>query len=957
MKIFPPRDYSWNRLIYFCLFTIFSTPPFLSFSQEQFSSISPQNQEIKRVPFSLDGQSNEYELNRMAKISQEEVLQNHKKTLEFAKKFAWKTTQILPDGHILSLQGIDFNQNPVYYITHGQVSPAACTRTNSLYVGGSLGVNLTGSSSAVKDKLGIWDGGLVRSSHQEIGEGRIKQIDSAPYLNDHATHLAGILIGKGVNKLARGMAYGANLKVWDFGDDISEMSFAAKDLLVSNHSYGLLSGWVFNPDRSGFPGRDDQYKWEWWGDSTIHKTEDYKFGFYDKKTSDLDRIANLAPYYLIVKSADNKRNENGPPLGIPYYIRNTTKKSTISRKKNDGFDTIPTDGNAKNILTIGAIDGGETVPTQPSEIKMSAYSSWGPTDDGRIKPDLVGAGDGILSASANADDTYMTLSGTSVAAPNVSGSLLLLQEFYAKNNFGYLMRSSTLKGLVLHSANEAGTSAGPDYKFGWGLLNIERAAQVIANQNQNHIITEKVLFQNSNHAYQIVASGKSPLVITLAWNDPEGTPTPVETQNVNNRTPKLVNDLDMRLLDGKVSNMPWTLDPNFPEKDAQKGDNFRDNIEQIVIEKPEIGKTYTLNINHKGESLKGNLQNYSLIISGLNKNPCHVVASISARSNPILCGNTPVKLLANTGTGYKYVWYWNGQEIPNSNVNYYDVTVAGRYTVSVQDGSCKTTSPAINVQKNTISVSIVSGGGTVICGGNTIRLSTNFDKNYKYEWLRNGNLIANANASETIINQEGSYTVKITQNQCTSVSRPFLITAGNISSETIPTGKIVINSGQSSTIQAVTNAGLYQFQWLKNNQIIPNATRSTISISQEAVYTLRVTSNKCVANSLPVELSFKKKTNREGAELVVENDLEALKIYPNPSHDVITLEYISHISSPIISVQIFNNLGVILYNQDFKTSEGKISEKISLHNFQNGLLHLRILDEGNVLTSEIIKIE
>ena len=87
---------------------------------------------------------------------------------------------------------------------------------------------------------------------------------------------------------------------------------------------------------------------------------------------------------------------------------------------------------------------------------MSAYSSWGPTDDGRIKPDLVGTGDAILSSSANGDDAYSTLTGTSVSAPNVAGSLLLLQEFYARQTYGFTMRAATLKGLVLHTANEAG---------------------------------------------------------------------------------------------------------------------------------------------------------------------------------------------------------------------------------------------------------------------------------------------------------------------------------------------------------------------------------------------------------------------------------------------------------------------------------------------------------------------
>ena len=130
------------------------------------------------------------------------------------------------------------------------------------------------------------------------------------------------------------------------------------------------------------------------------------------------------------------------------------------------------DGNAKNILTVGAIDGGDVVPTKPTDIKMSAYSSWGPTDDGRIKPDIVGIGENILSASSNSDDAYVTLTGTSVSAPNVAGSLLLLQEYYARKNYGFMMRSSTLKGLALHTANEAGTTQGPDYQFGWGLLNI-----------------------------------------------------------------------------------------------------------------------------------------------------------------------------------------------------------------------------------------------------------------------------------------------------------------------------------------------------------------------------------------------------------------------------------------------------------------------------------------------------
>ena len=53
------------------------------------------------------------------------------------------------------------------------------------------------------------------------------------------------------------------------------------------------------------------------------------------------------------------------------------------------------------------------------------------------------------------------------------------------------MRSSTLRGLVLHTADEAGTSPGPDYRFGWGLFNTERAADVISESGISSTILEE----------------------------------------------------------------------------------------------------------------------------------------------------------------------------------------------------------------------------------------------------------------------------------------------------------------------------------------------------------------------------------------------------------------------------------------------------------------------------------
>ena len=255
MNIFLPKEYFWVRalvsekvIIYiaFLLFINISNLTAQSTDEVQRSEntyVSP-----KPIPFTRS-------LKKLARSLKSDAKNNFRNALKLAKIHNWTLQKTLADGRVLSLQGIDEFNNPIYYITHSQVSPSACTRTNSLYYGGSLGVSLNGSSSLVKDRLGLWDGGLVRTSHQEFGTNRIKQIDAPNYFNEHATHTAGILVGAGVNKLARGMAFGGNLKVWDFSDDISEMAFAAKGLLVSNHSYGVLAGWVLNPERSGIIGR------------------------------------------------------------------------------------------------------------------------------------------------------------------------------------------------------------------------------------------------------------------------------------------------------------------------------------------------------------------------------------------------------------------------------------------------------------------------------------------------------------------------------------------------------------------------------------------------------------------------------------------------------------------------------------------------------------------------------
>jgi Subtilase family/GEVED domain/Secretion system C-terminal sorting domain len=532
-----------------------------------------------------------------------------------AQKLKIDIRRSLGGGRTMELKGANDIGEPIFTISESNLQAGQTTRTNSFYKGGKLGIDLTGSGITTYGRLGIWDGGKVLNTHVEFGN-RVTQIDNATSTSSHSTHVAGTMIAEGVNALAKGMAPNASLKAWDYNNDDAEMSAASKELLVSNHSYGQVAGWVYNDSREG------NQKWEWYGNIQINKYEDYKFGLYDSQSQGWDRIAYLAPNYLIVKSAGNKRNENGPGISKTdttltlekYYLGSGQDSSFVARSRNDGFDNLPTYSVAKNILTVGAVSIIPNGPSLASDIKISSFSSWGPTDDGRIKPDIVGAGVNLFSTTDAGNSAYTFLSGTSMSSPQVAGSIFLLQELYAQQNNNKMMRSSTLKGLVLHTATDAG-NAGPDYSYGWGLLDMEKAGNILLNKNKTHILEEKTLLQNDVYSKKIIANGKEPLVVTICWTDPEGQASSNNSGSFNNRTPKLVNDLDVSISDGKTNFLAWVLDPNNPSKLATKGDNIRDNVEQVFIANPIPGKEYTIKISHKS-TLKNDSQEYAFIVSG-----------------------------------------------------------------------------------------------------------------------------------------------------------------------------------------------------------------------------------------------------------------------------------------------------------------------------------------------------
>ena len=589
----------------------------------------------QRTEFYNDSQKKKLEL--LSKDLEAKYKENYQKALKMARQKGWALESDLGKGRIMRLQGVDETGQPIYLMTESNANAAATTRTNQLYSGGSLGLSLNGSSDAVKNRLGIWDGGAVFGTHAEFVS-RVTQQDNAITTDLHATHVAGTLVATGVSAQARGMSFGANLKAWDFSSDNSEMAAAAKDLAISNHSYGYPAGWSYS---------STTFKWSWLGNLGVSQTEDYRFGFYDTNAQAWDKIAVAAPFYLIVKSAGNSRGDNGPGDGKYYFLGTSTKDSSnVPRKPSNSYDILSTTSTAKNILTVGAVVGTSgNSPAQPSDISISSFSSWGPTDDGRIKPDIVAVGVNVFSTSNASTTAYTVLSGTSMSSPQTSGSLLLLQEAYSKQNNGQLMLASTLKGLALHSAYDVGNT-GPDYVYGWGLLDMEKAAKVILNTDKTNSLTERTLQSGTAYTQKVTASGKGTLTATICWTDPEGSVFGVSADNVNNRTPKLVNDLDLRITDGTNNYLPFILNPDKPADLATRGDNICDNVEQILIPDAVPGRIYTLTVSNKG-TLKNNSQDYALIISGVGG------TAYCASTSTVLQDNINTVTLGGQTSGFK----------------------------------------------------------------------------------------------------------------------------------------------------------------------------------------------------------------------------------------------------------------------------------------------------------------
>ncbi|QJE94254.1 MBG domain-containing protein [Luteolibacter luteus] len=522
-----------------------------------------------------------------------------------------------PNGVLQEIEGFEGDE-PRYRSTHN--ANAAI----------STAANLTRTAFAVDGDgltIGLWDGGSARATHQEFG-GRVVAMDGAASV-DHATHVAGTLAAAGVVANAKGMAPAITVDSYDWNNDVSEMTSRGASapgqegkIYLSNHSYGFISGWNYVDDGIRV--------WEWNGNGTTSTGTEQDFGRYSTYARDQDALAFAAPYYSIFRSAGNERVDNpGPgenvslaPASAQVVSYDPALHPAGDGDYHGGFETIGFESLAKNVITIGSVTDAVTGGTRDvAKANSSTFSSWGPTDDGRIKPDLVANGDALYSSLNGSNTSYGTYSGTSMATPNAAGSAALLIELYGRLFPGQAMRASTLKGLLIHSADDRG-NPGPDYKFGWGLVNAKAAADLIndhsANPLRKHVTESSLGSSIASRTESIVWDGVSPIVATLCWTDPAGS----STSTSDLRTARLVNNLDLKITGpGGAEYLPYVMpfvgDWSEASMDsaATTGVNHTDNVEQVRIASPGVAGTYQVTVSFSG-TLTNAAQNYSLLISG-----------------------------------------------------------------------------------------------------------------------------------------------------------------------------------------------------------------------------------------------------------------------------------------------------------------------------------------------------
>lgn len=340
---------------------------------------------------------------------------------------------------------------PIYKSTCN-TNAAKSNGVHHVQSGGSLGLDLTGKN--LVRSLGLWDGGNALRTHQEFGD-RVTYGENTGS-EEHGTHVAGTMIGAGVQSNARGMAYEAEIVSYDFSNDESEMSLEAQNgCILSNHSY--------------MSGQFTKYGRDW------------------------DILANNNPYYSIMKAAANE----GP-----------------------SYNTMPINSNSKNVLTVGSgadqANGyvGPNVsvssfssrgPTPDGRIKPDFISN--------------GAGLTSASNSSNSSYTSMSGTSMACPSAS-GAAALMQEHYYMTHGNVYMLSSTLKGLIINSTDEVGGDGPDYNSGYGYINAGSACKIISDNNGGAGYLINELTLANGETFEIDAVPVPGEEVNITLCWNDP-----------------------------------------------------------------------------------------------------------------------------------------------------------------------------------------------------------------------------------------------------------------------------------------------------------------------------------------------------------------------------------------------------------------------------------------------------
>ena len=528
------------------------------------------------------------------KAQQKQALKNRIQTTKAEQNqridslIAAKDTRLQKDknGNIIRPNWVSDSGTPLYYSTNKR-SARKAIKADALAASSTLGLNINGEGI----HMGIWDAGHIFAAHDEFTGGaaffghqvaiEIADSTAADVRDFHPTAVASIVIAKGLLDNENYDVTGISPELekvysYDWDNDVYEIFEQLQinnntDFILSNHSYGI-------------PLLDDN-------NQLI--LESNEVGSYSLWSSILDEIAYVYPNYLHVLAAGNDGNKSYPGQSV------------------NGLDQLTGSTTAKNVLSVASF----SMDDNSENLTTSGFSSAGPTNDFRIKPEISAAGQLLGAAywdenNPETTNDYIATSGTSFAAPGAAAAVALLQQLH-KQTHNIFMRGATAKALLCHTADDiaqwgALDITGPDVKTGYGAINLEKAAAIIEKDvtETNTIVTFN-LNENATKTLYFQVWDVGTLTATLSWYDPHAEEDAANT---------LVNDLDLRIIQDNTTYFPWKLPTDAQQAVAVLGDNSADNLEQIKVSE-NLGGAYTIEVSHKG-TLRNGSQEASLILSG-----------------------------------------------------------------------------------------------------------------------------------------------------------------------------------------------------------------------------------------------------------------------------------------------------------------------------------------------------